>query len=1100
DCDEISTAKAVLMANLSSYGSDVLFEVPIFDNTNNDILNQSMQEMPYSESSHFMEHPENEIHSDSNIILFSQYLIESQNASVQDTNSSAQQDDFILYVFKQLSNQVTNCNKVNNDNLIANETLSAELEIYKERVKLLEERKNVDLDFGKRFVPQRELTDEQALHLITDHSASSPVNIEDPRELPKEKVCVITSLKHDLRKFKGKDIVDSVAQVSNATIIAPEMYKPDPVILAPKVKNNREAHEYYLKHTMEQAAILCNEHVKHLVKGAKVLCSVCNECLFDANHSMCLIDHVNSMNMRAKSASKKNKKRKEWKATGKVFNSIGYKWKPTGRTFTLVGNVVQIVLWYLDSGCSKHMTGDRSQLTNFFHKFLGTVKFSDDQVAKIIGYGDYQIGNVTISRVYYVEGLGHNLFSVGSLGTNLYSLSIGDMMASSPIHLLSKAAKTKSWLWHRRLSHLNLGAINHLARHSIVRGLPRLKFEKDHLCSACALGKSKKQSHKPKSEDTNQEKLYLLHMDLCGPMRVTSVNGKTYILIIVDDYSQLTWVKFLASKDEAPDFIIKFLKMIQVRLNATIRNIRTNNGTEFVNQTLRNCTVVEATRTMLIFVQAPLFLWAKEIATACYTKNRSIIRRRHGKTPYELLHDRKPDLSYVHVFGALCYPNNDNENLGKLQAKADIGIFIGYDPKKKAYRIYNRRTRKIIETIHVDFNELTAMAFEQLYSEPGLQCMTPTTPSSGLVPNPPPLTLVASPVLVEEAPAPVESTSLPSLTTVDQDAPSPNGCKDGIFNGILREEVYVSQPDGFVDPDNPNHVYRLKKALYGLKQAPSAWYGLLSSFLLSQGFSKGTVIPHCSSAKKAKISSCPRGILSNQLKYALESLKKYVIESCDPVDTLMVEKSKLDEDTQGKAIDPTYYHGMVGTLMYLTSSRPDLVYTVYMCARYQARPTKKHLHAIKRIFRYLRGTINRGLWYSKDSAISLTAFADADHAGCQDTRCSTSGILWMRSQLIDYGLGFNKIPMYCDNKSVIALCCNNVQHSRSKHIDIRYHFIKEQVEDGVVELYFVRTEYQLADIFTKALCLERIKLLIDKLGMRSFTPETLKELADEAEE
>ncbi|GJT01733.1 retrotransposon protein, putative, ty1-copia subclass [Tanacetum coccineum] len=303
--------------------------------------------------------------------------------------------------------------------------------------------------------------------------------------------------------------------------------------------------------------------------------------------------------------------------------------------------------------------------------------------------------------------------------------------------------------------------------------------------------------------------------------------------------------------------------------------------------------------------------------------------------------------------------------------------------------------------------------------------------------------------------------------------------KTKFLNGILREKVYVSQPDGFVDPDNPNHVYRLKKALYELKQAPRV---------------------------------CLRGIFLNQSKYALESLKKYGIESCDPMDTPMVEKSKLYEDTQGKAVDHTHYCGMVSTLMYLTSSRPDLVYAICMCVRYQARPTEKHLHAVKRIFRYLRGTVNQGLWYLKDSAIALTAFADADHAGCQDTRRSTSGsmqllgdrlvswsskrqksaaissteakyialsgccaqVLWMRSQLTDYGLRFNKIPIY--------------------------HFIKEQVKNGVIELYFVRTEYQFADIFTKALCRERIEFLIDKLGMRSFSHETLKELADEAEE
>ncbi|GKA40140.1 retrovirus-related pol polyprotein from transposon TNT 1-94 [Tanacetum coccineum] len=308
--------------------------------------------------------------------------------------------------------------------------------------------------------------------------------------------------------------------------------------------------------------------------------------------------------------------------------------------------------------------------------------------------------------------------------------------------------------------------------------------------------------------------------------------------------------------------------------------------------------------------------------------------------------------------------------------------------------------------------------------------------------------------------------------------------KTTFLNGILREEVYVSQPDRFVDQDNLNHVYKLKKALYGLKQAPRAWYDLLLKFLLSQEFSKGTVDPTLFIRRQGKdillISQSPRGIFINQSKYALESLKKYGMESCDPVDTPMVEKSKLDEDTQGKAVDPTYYRGMVGTLMYLTTSRPDLTFD--------------------------------GLWYPKDSSIALTAYVDVDHAGCQDTRRSTYGcmqllgdrlvswsskreksavissmeaeyialsgccaqVLWMRSQLTDYGLGFNKIPMYCDNKSAIALCCNNVQHSQSKHIDIRFHFIKEQVKNGVVELYFVNTEYQLANIFTKALGREKI--------------------------
>ncbi|GKB22050.1 putative ribonuclease H-like domain-containing protein, partial [Tanacetum coccineum] len=387
--------------------------------------------------------------------------------------------------------------------------------------------------------------------------------------------------------------------------------------------------------------------------------------------------------------------------------------------------VVQIVLWYLS--------------INFVNKFLGTVKFGNDHVAKILGYGDYQIGNVTISRVYYVEGLGCNLFSIGqfcdsnlevafhqhtcfirnlegvdlligSRGNNLYTLSLGYMMASSPICLLSKASKTKSWLWYRRLSHLNFGAINHLARHGLVRGLPKLKFEKDHLCSACAMGKSKKKPHKPKSEDTNQEKLYLLHMDLCGPMCVASVNGKKYILVIVDDYSRFTWVKCLRSKDEAPDFIIKFLKMIQkVSISHETSVARSPQQNGVVER--RNQTIIKVARIMLIYAKAPLFLWAEAVATACYTQNHSVIRLRHGKTPYELLHDKLPDLSFFHVFGALCYPTNDSENLIKLQPKADI-----------------------------DFVELAAMASKHRSLGLALHEMTPTTISSGLVPNPPPLT------------------------------------------------------------------------------------------------------------------------------------------------------------------------------------------------------------------------------------------------------------------------------------------------------------------------------------------------------------------------
>nr|GEX40983.1 retrovirus-related Pol polyprotein from transposon TNT 1-94 [Tanacetum cinerariifolium] len=662
-------------------------------------------------------------------------------------------------------------------------------------------------------------------------------------------------------------------------------------------------------------------------------------------------------------------KKKVLKPTGNVFKIVGHIWKPMGQTFTLVGNVCPLTRIAIPT-----IVPPREPIP--------IVNSTDKPVVTLVYSKKSKAANKKVPNKMEPNN------SWGSSSSNVPSSLIACRLSKSSSGTWTPASKTKSWLWHRRLSHLNFDAINHLARQGLVRGLLKLKFKKDHLCSVCAMGKSTKKTHKPKYEDTNQEKLYLLHMDLCGPMRGESVNEKKYILVTVDDYSRFTWVKFLRSKDETPDFIIKFLKMIQVRLKVPVRCIQTDNETEFVNQTLRdfyeevgishetlvacspqqnevverrNRTLIEAARTMLIYVQAPLFLWAKAVATACFTQNRSIIRLRHGKTPYELLHSKLPDLSFFHVFGALCYLTNDSENLGKLQPKADIEIFVGYSPTKKAFRIYNRRTRRIVETIHVDFDELIAMASEQSSSGPALNEMTPGTISSGLVRTSSPLTsyvppsrndwdllfqpmfdelLNPPPIIPQDVgddnldmevaymgndplfgvPIPEVSTRLQLheqalfcyydafLTSVEPKMykealtqscwikamqeelneferlevweliPRPDQVmvitlkwiykvKLDELGGILKnkarlvargycqeegidfeesfasDEVYVSQPDGFVDPDNPNHVYKLKKALYWLKQAPRVWYDMLSSFLLSQDFSKGLVDP-----------------------------------------------------------------------------------------------------------------------------------------------------------------------------------------------------------------------------------------------------------------
>nr|GEZ40295.1 hypothetical protein [Tanacetum cinerariifolium] len=482
------------------------------------------------------------------------------------------------------------------------------------------------------------------------------------------------------------------------------------------------------------------------------------------------------------------------------------------------------------------------------------------------------------------------------------------MMASSPICLLSK---------------ISFGAINHLARQGLVRGLPKLKFEKDHLCSACAMGKN---------------------------------NGTEFVNQTLRDYYEEVGISHETSVARSP------------HQNGVVER--------------RNHTLIEAALTMLIYAQSPLFLWAEAVATTCFTQNCSIIRLRHGKTPYELLHSKLPDLLFFYVFGTLCYSTNDSENLDLASEQSSLGPALNeMTPgtiSSGPVRTYSPSTFYVIPSRN-DWDLLFQLMFDELL-------------------NPPPSVVnqapkVITPITEMIPPVHANLTGLPSSTTVWELVPRPDqvmvitlkwiykvkldelggilknkarlvargyrqeegidfeesfasvarveairiflayaahrnmvvyqmDVKTTILNGNLQEEVYVSQPKGFVDPDNPNHVYKLKKALYGLKQAPRAWRNGKDLLLF-----KMSMMGKISFFLGLQISQSPRGIFINQSKYALESLKKYGFESCDPVDTPMVEKSKLDEDREGKAVDPLHYR----------------------------------------------------------------AFADADHGGCQDTRRSTSG-------------------------------------------------------------------------------------------------------------
>ncbi|KAI3681773.1 hypothetical protein L6452_36577 [Arctium lappa] len=422
------------------------------------------------------------------------------------------------------------------------------------------------------------------------------------------------------------------------------------------------------------------------------------------------------------------------------------------------------------------MTGRRELLTNFTERFCGNVHFGNDHYSPIRGYRDIVKDNITIKKVSYVEGLGHNLFSIGQFcdknlevtfkakrcsvrtedgkeilagtrRTNLYTIDLSSLKPDKEVCLLSKASAEQSWLWHRRLSHLNFKNINKLVLDGHVKGMPDLKFAKDHLCAACEKGKMKKASHKPKAVPSTSRSLALIHMDLCGPMRVQSINHKKYVLVMVNDFSRYTWVRFLRSKDETPELIISLLKSIQVSLNQIVQTIRTDNDTEFKNQVLtsyltsvgishtfsaartpqqnvvverRNRTLVEVARTMLSHSKLPLFLWVEVVATACYTQNRSIINKRFNKTPYEIINKRVPNINYLHAFGCTCFVLNNKDDLGKFSPKADEGVFIGYSQQTKAYRVYNKRTKTVVESVNVTFHEAADMASEHLCSEPAL--------------------------------------------------------------------------------------------------------------------------------------------------------------------------------------------------------------------------------------------------------------------------------------------------------------------------------------------------------------------------------------------
>nr|GEU90331.1 Gag-Pol polyprotein [Tanacetum cinerariifolium] len=743
--------------------------------------------------------------------------------------------------------------------------------------------------------------------------------------------------------------------------------------------------------------------------------------------------------------------------------------------------IVKLILFIVDSGCTKHMTGNLKLLCKFVEKFLGTISFGNDQFAPILGYGDLVQGNVMINRVYYVEGLNHNLFSVEST-------------SSTPLCLMAKATPTQAWLRHRRLSYLNFDYINLLSKNDIVIGLPKLKYAK-----------------------------FASH-ELIGPMRVASINGKKYILVIVDDYSRYTWTLFLRSKDETPEVLKDFLTMIQRNLQALVITVRTDRGTEFLNKTLNAFFKEEGIEHQTSAARTPeqndIVERQNRTLASDYDNPDPVPQRQdvYSSVDADLPSQQELDLlfgpSYDKFFNAGTNPsttipstsapsthtnvhaeenNNDQAEEGEqiqddkftnpfcapAQEEAESSSHnieqvrgnpsrpvqtrrqLATDPEMCMYAltVSTAEPKNIkeamadlawIEVMPEELHQFDRLHVWELVDKPfgksiiRLKWLWKKKKDEDQTVIRNKARLVAKGysqeegIDFEESFAPVarlEAVRIFIAYAAHKSFPIfQMDVKTAFLNGSLEEEVYVAQPDGFVDPDHPEKVYRLRKALYGLKQAPRAWYDELSKFLTSKGFTK-------------------------------------------------------DADLSGNPVDQTDYYSKIGSLMYLASSRPYIV--------------------------------------KADSSFELTAFLDVDHAGCIDSCKITSGgiqflgdklvswmskkhnctamsfaeakymalsascaqVMWMRTQLQDYGFNYNKIPLYS-----IAISCNPVQHSRTKHIHTWYHFIKEQVENGIIELYFVRTEYQLADMFTKALLEDRFKYLVRRIGMRCLTPAELEVL------
>ncbi|KAF7119794.1 hypothetical protein RHSIM_Rhsim13G0158900 [Rhododendron simsii] len=529
----------------------------------------------------------------------------------------------------------------------------------------------------------------------------------------------------------------------------------------------------------------------------------------------------------------------------------------------------------------------------------------------------------------------------------------------------------------------------------------------------------------------------------------------------------------------------------------------------------------------------------------------SSIRSDHGR---ELENSKKPNISHFRAFGCKCFVhNNDKDDLGKFDARSDEGIFVGYSTSSKAYRVFNKRTLVVEESVHVAFDETDHVSSKYF---PSIDSLDDEMPRENSVINEihvetTPNSVSASADIVDgvnsiavEHENGVNSTvaeqmnELISITPQHRDVdtvprewryardqfkeqiigdPSQGMMTRSSLRNVCNNLAFLSQvePKCFVEAEkDESWILAMQEELNQFERNQDFAKRMQGEFEMS-------MMGELTYFLGLQIKQSADGIFINQSKYIKDLLKRFDMEKAKPMGTPMSTSTKLDKDEMGKPFDEKKYRGMIGSLLYLTASRPDIMFSVCLCARFQSSPKESHHIAVKRIFKYLIGTPNLGLWYPRGTSIDLIGYSDADFAGCSIDRKSTSGtcqflghslvswfskkqhsvalstaeaeyvavgsccaqILWMKQQLEDFGLFFDHIPIKCDNTSAINLTKNPIQHSRTKHIDIRHHFIRDHVQRGDVVIDFVRTDNQLADIFTKPLSEDRFCSIRREIGM-----------------